>query len=474
MRIWDLHRKRFLNSGWNHPQQVFALVFNRKGDRLITACGDNLARVFAVGGSEDSRVPLYPPVGHTPKSPPALIDEDRSFITQTGDSELTRWDLASGKPASPPIHTRPRLLQGVVASHDGNWFVTGGYYGPELFAVDAKKPTIHLGHTNQVTNYVFSSDDSILLSVGIDQTARLWSIAENRPTAAPIKHMANVERCAWSDDSIHFATFQNDGLIRVWRLPTDDLVIAAEPSWGQRPRLSFDGRLAVPGLWHETAMGGIDQHINRLLVVRTEDGKPACDVFALPGVLVDSCVTSNNLAVAAVWSRGSLGELGVWDLAQARAKIGPISLPGAPLAIAARPGIGQLAVICSTGDLLVFDDTTGKRLLELRHEPWASFGNFVQAQYTADGKSLVSLSAGPPPTINVRDADSGSLRFAPFSSKLAGSNFHTFTLSPDSRFVATIGLVKNAVEVWDLDAGRATFVSLAPSRRFLGLVLSAF
>ena len=46
----------------------------------------------------------------------------------------------------------------------------------------------------------------------------------------------------------------------------------------------------------------------------------------------------------------------------------------------------------STGDLLVIDDKTGKRVLELRHEAWKEPEKSVQVQYTPDGKTLVSLS----------------------------------------------------------------------------------
>ena len=170
---------------------------------------------------------------------------------------------------------RPWDLQGVVASPDGNWFATGGYYGPELYAADAKQPPVYLGHTNMVKRFVFSPDSTMLLSVSWDQTARLWSLPHGQPLGPPLKHMANVEQCAWSHDARYLATAQNDGLIRVWQRPVDDLVIAKEPGWGQRPRVSFDGRLVVPGLWHESPFGGDGhQNVNRLRVVATANGQP--------------------------------------------------------------------------------------------------------------------------------------------------------------------------------------------------------
>ena len=49
---------------------------------------------------------------------------------------------------------------------------------------------------------------------------------------------------------------------------------------------------------------------------------------------------------------------------------------------------------------LDLDDTTGKTLIELHHEEWASDNRvapYVQANYTPDGKALVSIALAPAP-----------------------------------------------------------------------------
>src|SRR5204862_6044465 len=77
-----------------------------------------------------------------------------------------------------------------------------------------------------------------------------------------------------------------------------------------------------------------------------------------------------------------------------------------------------------------------------------------------DGKSLVSLGGGSRATINVRDADSGQLRYAPLLPGETGSKFHSLSFSADSRLLATTALGKNAAQVWDLETGRALSESL--------------
>ena len=57
---------------------------------------------------------------------------------------------------------------------------------------------------------------------------------------------------------------------------------------------------------------------------------------------------------------------------------------------------------------------------------------------------------------------------------MAGSNFHSFTVSADSRLLATIALVKNAVQVWDLETGRAVSQPLPHPGDYWGLFAVRF
>ncbi len=454
VQIWDITGQKFRHSKWQHPRPVTALTFNRRGDRLITTCADNRVRVFSMEPKPDRKEPLFAPMPHIVLSPPALIDEDRVLVTVTGGSELTRWNMATGKSAMAPIRTQPRMLQGVAASLDGKWFATGGYNGPELFATDSKRPPIQLNHTNLVTRFEFSPDNATLLSASWDQTARLWSLPDGRPIGDPLRHMANVYNCAWSHDGREFATVQFDGLVRVWQRPSDERVQVRESQFGQRPRISFDGRLVVPSIWHESALGGVDQNVRCLRVLLAEGFSVAAEI-PLPGPLIDSCTCGDNLAVAAVYSQGATARLGVWDVETARPRFEPIQLTGVPISIAARPIHGQLAVLCNKGELFIFDDKTGNCVLKLQHEGSSNIpaGRNVQVEYTADGKSLVSIAGASPHTIKVRDADTGKLRCA-IRSSVEGANFQSFCLSADGKLLATMTLVKNSVQVWDVATGQ--------------------
>ncbi len=461
MRIWDTQEQTFLGSEISHPKQVIALAFSPKGDRVVSSCDDKLARVFAVTGDKESSTPLFAPLPHTPEvaSPPVLVDDGKTLVTISAKYQLTRTDMANGRPKQPPtIQVKPWGVPSVVSSPDGNWIAIGGYYGPEVHhAVDVSRPPLHLGHTNLVKKYAFSPDSTMLLSVSWDQTARIWSLLDGQSVTQPLPHMGNVENCAWSSDATHVATAQSDGLIRVWQRPTDELVKARESNWGGKPRISFDGQLVAPGYWHEGPFGFRHQGIRNLHILSATTGRPAGAAIALPGDLVESCICGDNRSAAALWIRESGGFLGVWDVTTARALFEPIALPGIPLSVAARPGSNELAVLCATGNLLVVDHHTGKVTYQSRHDGWVWTNEpKPQVQYTPDGKTLVALGAGNTAGIDVRDAATGKLRFPRVSVGLEGGNFlRSFSLSADSRMLATMVNGKNAVQVWDLATGKA-------------------
>src|SRR5262249_5431956 len=110
-----------------------------------------------------------------------------------------------------------------------------------------------------------------------------------------------------------------------------------------------------------------------------------------------------------------------------------------------------------------------KSVLQMKHEGWTVSALSAQVHYTPDGKTLVSLGGGPTATINVRDADTGQLHFAPLRPGVGGSRFHGFAVSADSRLLATIALGKNAAQVWDLATGRALSEPLPHPGEIFGL-----
>ena len=123
------------------------------------------------------------------------------------------------------------------------------------------------------------------------------------------------------------------------RIPRDDkLVIAREPDWGLRPRVGLRRPLVVPGFWHETPNDDDRPVHNRVRVLAAANGRPVGVEISLPGPLVNSCVSGDNGAVAAVWDRGRKGTdsaSGIWLRTRA---FQPIPLSGSALSVTATTG----------------------------------------------------------------------------------------------------------------------------------------
>ena len=64
VRVWDCQDNRFITPELVHPQPVDLLTFNSRSDRIVTACRDLKARVFAIGRDGGSDQPLFAPVPH--------------------------------------------------------------------------------------------------------------------------------------------------------------------------------------------------------------------------------------------------------------------------------------------------------------------------------------------------------------------------------------------------------------------------
>lgn len=114
-----------------------------------------------------------------------------------------------------------------VCGHDGRLLAVLGARSraARLWDIsDARRPVAlsaftATGHTNSLNMAVFSTDNRILATAGIDHTARLWDLSDpRRPVAASTLagHADAVNTAAFSPAGRLLATGANDGTIRLW------------------------------------------------------------------------------------------------------------------------------------------------------------------------------------------------------------------------------------------------------------------
>ncbi len=453
VRVWQADSQEFLPPSWRHPQQVHSMFFNEQGNRLLTTDVDHQVRVFATDDPERS-TPLFAPVLHHSDrlpSAPALVDGGRGFITITGTSELTWWDSETGEVVR-KLSTAPTWgLSHVVARPQGDRFVVGGYYGPDIWDIarlDAKP--IHLDHVNFVDHIVFSADGSLMMSASWDTAAQLWSAEDGQPIGTRLNHQVGAHRVAISDDNTLLATSQDNRLVRIWQSPSGSTVLRSIEHWGEQPRISPDGQLATPGLLHESTLTAPSMR-PAIQVVFTESGEDAGPATDPPGLCLDSCILSDNESVAVISRDQVVGWLSVWNVASGRPVFEPIRLPGPGLSVSARPGTTAIAVVLNDGRLLVFDGVTGETLFECNQTPRSlALPSCSRADYSPDGTRLVRLIADD--RIEVLDADTGEPMFDPIRPLVDGqAPCRTFAFSADSKMLATGS--NGVARVWSLSDG---------------------
>ena len=448
-------------SDWVHPDRVYALTFNRSGTRLATACRDNQARVFATNDTTRP-APLFA-VDHQPDSffspvpsvqAPVFCDGDGKVVTiqKTGQPGWCEVETGHSEPAvwKPAFASCNRSL---ASSPDGKRVAIAGRLSCLAWNVDGE--SVEFKHRNIVTQAVVNPDGHSLLTTCWDGTARLWPIPLSGREPVTFPQMHEIANGIFSPDGSLAAIATSRQLV-IWPLPKHDVVvgrIAAWPDRPQRPRPGFDGRLVTPGRWHESPHAP-SAASNTLSVAFMSSGQPAGPTISLEGSLVDSSLCADNRTVAAACESGSSGSLSLFDVATGRRRFASVALPSPPISVAARPGKPHVAVLCKNGQLCVIHTENGSRDVETAHDGWLAqaAGPLLRVEYSPDGNSLVTVA--PKNLVFVRDAQTGRLRYPPWSPVLEGGPFRTMAFSPDSRLLATGVNGKNAVEIWDLATGK--------------------
>jgi WD40 repeat protein/serine/threonine protein kinase len=237
------------------------VAFSPDGKRVVTASGDNTARVWdAVTGKA-----LTEPLKHNDKVNYAEFSPDGKWVLTASDDETARvWDAATGDPVTRLFkHTGHVIFAGF--SPDGRRVVTvsgdppvrssdtTAYPAVRVWEADSGSPVSPVfRHGGQVTRAAFSPDGRRLVTAGMDGVVRLWDLAGREPANLSFGPDAWVSHAAVSPDGRHLLARAGDGTARVWDLAGGKPVPLALKLSGYVNFLAFsrDGRRVL------TANGG--------------------------------------------------------------------------------------------------------------------------------------------------------------------------------------------------------------------------
>lgn len=247
-RLWDVEAQRELRRLDGHDGAVNAAIFLPGGGQAATAGDDLLVIIWDLG----SGTPLRRMNGHKGKVVGLDASPDGRLIASAGwDRAVKIWSADTGAEVRQLKH--PANVNTVAFTADGAHLLSGAADG-RLRRWDLATGRL----LSAVEAHQFSLVDVALvpgagapkvLTVGIDETMRLWNLDSGLEIRRYGEHDGPILALAVSPDGRLAATGGADGFVRIWEIKTGKVVHIlqghGETVWSVA--FSSDGRHLVTG-----------------------------------------------------------------------------------------------------------------------------------------------------------------------------------------------------------------------------------
>jgi WD40 repeat protein len=317
---------------WIPEANAFDIAFSKDGQSLAVACDDRMVRIYD-GKTNALRQTLK---GHTAivyavaYSPDAKMLASCSgvwsaeFNKSSKPGEIILWDLGKGTAAA-TLKGSPGGLSSVAFSPDGKkLYSTGGDGTIRLWDLATRTEIkVATGHTKPVRRLSFTPDGKLLASAGFDGTVRFWEPATLEESRQIRAHPNGVGTFTFSPDGKYLLTASRAGSpptpgeIKVWDMATftEKTTIKGHKSKVLSLAVSPDSNLLAMG-------GGLNKEFGEVKIFDLATGAERAS-FPDHKEWVE-CVTfsadGNWLASGGGFTRGSPGEIRLWDVKRLVAK----------------------------------------------------------------------------------------------------------------------------------------------------------
>jgi len=246
-RVWDLSGKQ-LAALKGHQRSVTSASFSADGQRIVTTSGDNTARVWDLSGKQ-----LVALKGHQSSVTSASFSPDRQrIVTASWDNTARVWDLSGKQLAELKGHQ-----DGVYSasfSPDGQRIVTASDDNTaRVWDLSGQQLAELKGHQSSATSASFSPDGQRIVTASRDKTARVWDLSGKQ--LAELKgHQSSVTSASFSPDGQRIVTASLDKTARLWDLSGKQLAaLKGHQSSVTSASFSPDGQRIVTASEDKTA-----------------------------------------------------------------------------------------------------------------------------------------------------------------------------------------------------------------------------
>jgi WD40 repeat protein len=218
-RIWDAKTGQELAKLSGHEFSVRAAQFSPDGQRIVTASWDKTARIWdAKTGQELAKLS-----GHESMVNAAQFSPDgQRIVTASGDNTARIWDAKTGQELV-KLSGHESMVNAAQFSPDGQRIVTAsGDNTARIWDAKTRQELAKLsGHEDSVRAAQFSPDGQRIVTASGDNTARIWDARTGQELAKLSGHEDNVNAAQFSPDGQRIITASDDKTARV--VPVEDL-----------------------------------------------------------------------------------------------------------------------------------------------------------------------------------------------------------------------------------------------------------
>jgi WD40 repeat protein len=222
-RVWDASSGAAVMMLTGHQKPVWVAEYLPDGSGIVTASADGTARLWNAGTGQQVRIfgEHRGPVVHA-----AISEDGRLLATASTDATARIWRIDDGtalatlrghKQELCCIQMSPDGLRVVTASFDGTARLWDTYSG-KMLAIFKGTPQALAIPAGTAVVIRFSPDGRLVAIAHEDHVLRLWYALDGSPAAELRGASDDVTDAAFSSDGSILAAASADGTARVWQL----------------------------------------------------------------------------------------------------------------------------------------------------------------------------------------------------------------------------------------------------------------
>lgn len=376
-RVWDASNGKGIVVLRGHEMAVTSAVFSPNGERVVTASEDRTARVWDAATGRNLAVMR----GHIEGVTSAAFSLDgKRVLTASWDTTARLWDAENGRHLV--MFTGHRGSLRIAAfSPDGQLVATASDDNAAALWDFRSGQMIRMlsGHEGWVISAAFSPNGQRLATGSVDGTAHVWQVGGSDVEQTPVVlrgHRAQVLSVAFSPDDDRVVTASADHTARLWNATNGNSLVelVGHESSVESATFSPDGNTVLTASGDKTAR-----------LWRASSGEMIAVLGGHEGGITSAVFSPTEQLVATASDDGTAR---LWDAASPRSAV-TLNGSGAAVTSAAISPDGERVITTSDDNAAyLWDSRSGRKIADLS----SHLGPVTSAEFSPDGKRLITAS----------------------------------------------------------------------------------